>query len=70
LSFAFLELAKNPEVQKKLRDEIRATRAAVRARGKIDLDHSDYEGMAYLNAFIKVCRSHSQILDTNRRVNA
>ena len=55
MSFAFLELAKHPEVQKKLRDEIRATRAAVRARGKTDLDHSDYEGMAYLNAFIKVC---------------
>jgi len=61
VSFAFLELSKQPEIHKKLQDEIIATRA----RGKIDLEHSDYEGMAYLNAFIKVYRSRSQTLDTN-----
>jgi len=63
--FAFLELTKHPEIQKKLRDEIGATRAATRARGKIDFEHSGYEGMAYLNVFIKVCQPHSQTLDTN-----
>jgi len=47
LIFAFLELAEHPEIQKKLRDEIGATRAAARTRGKIDLEHSDYEGMAH-----------------------
>ena len=65
LTFAFLELAKYPEIQKKLREEIRATRAAARARGQTDLKHSDYEGMAYLNAFIKVRRTHPQIPGTN-----
>lgn len=55
LTFAFLELAKNPDIQKKLRDEIRATRAAARARGDTDISSADYDGMAYLNAYIKVC---------------
>ena len=54
-----------PGTQKKLRDEIRATRAAARVRGKIDLEYLDCEGMAYLDAFIKVCRFHSHTLDTN-----
>ena len=39
LSFAFLELAKHPEIQKKLWDEIRATRATIRARGDTDLSN-------------------------------
>jgi hypothetical protein len=41
------------------------TRAAIRNRGDPDLNHADYEGMPYLNAFIKVRRPHSQIPDTN-----
>ena len=67
MTFGFLELAKHPEVQARLRNEIRATRAAIRTRGDTDLTHSDYEGMAYLNAFIKVRRSFSHIPDA--RIN-
>ena len=62
LSFTFLEVANHPEIQKKLQDEIRATCTVVHVRGDTDLEHLDYEGMTYLNTFIKVCQSHSQAL--------
>jgi len=42
LTSASLELAKYSDIQKKIREEIRATRAAVRVRGETDLPlHAD-----------------------------
>jgi cytochrome P450 len=54
LSFSLLELAKHPEIQRKLRDEIRKTQAA---RGNVELTVEDFDRMPYLSAFIKVCLS-------------
>jgi hypothetical protein len=52
MSFSLLELAKHPEIQRKLRDEIRETRAK---RGNVELNVEDFDCMPYLSAFIKVC---------------
>jgi cytochrome P450 len=53
LCWVLLELAKNPDVQAKLRDEIRATEQAIAARGASDISANDLENMPYLNAVIK-----------------
>lgn len=55
LCWVLLELAKNPDVQAKLRDEIRATEHAIAARGGSDFSATDMDNMSYLNAVIKVC---------------
>jgi cytochrome P450 len=52
LCFSLMELANHPEIQKKLRDEIRETRAA---RGNVELTVEDFDRMPHLSAFIKVC---------------
>ncbi|TFK45416.1 cytochrome P450 [Heliocybe sulcata] len=53
LTLMLWELAKNPQVQSRLRDEIRATEAAMRARGASELTLADMENMHYLQAFLK-----------------
>ncbi|KAG6382154.1 cytochrome P450 [Boletus reticuloceps] len=53
LSWILLELARNPKVQSRLRDEIRKTEATIRARGEQQLIMSDLEAMPYLSAVIK-----------------
>ncbi|KAF5321513.1 hypothetical protein D9619_001359 [Psilocybe cf. subviscida] len=53
LCWVLLELAKNPDVQTKLRDEIRATEHAIAARGGSDFSATDMDNMSYLNAVIK-----------------
>ncbi|PPQ93679.1 LOW QUALITY PROTEIN: hypothetical protein CVT25_012738 [Psilocybe cyanescens] len=53
LCWVLLELARNPDVQKKLRDEIRATESAIHARGDADFTAVDLENMTYLSAVIK-----------------
>ena len=53
LSFLLLELARNPAIQTRLRDEIRATRHATRARGQMELTPADLEAMPYLQAVLK-----------------
>ncbi|KDQ56237.1 hypothetical protein JAAARDRAFT_690089 [Jaapia argillacea MUCL 33604] len=59
LGFILLELARHPEVQARLRDEIRATETAVRARGSSTFTNSDLEGMMYTVAVMKeVMRIH------------
>ena len=52
-----LELARNPKVQSKLRDEIRKTESTVYARGDSQLKAQDLDAMPYLNAVIKVLLS-------------
>lgn len=56
LCWVLLEVAKNPDVQKRLRDEIRATEQAIHARGDSDFTAADLDSMEYLQAVIKVTR--------------
>ncbi len=51
MCWAFLELARHPEVQRRLRNEIRATEDRACTR---DLTAADFESMPYLGAVIKV----------------
>ncbi|KAJ7508829.1 cytochrome P450 [Mycena galericulata] len=53
LSWAFLELARNPSVQARLRQEIRAHRADLYARGGTEFAFADYDNMPYLLAVLK-----------------
>ncbi|KAF8197990.1 cytochrome P450 [Pholiota molesta] len=53
LCWVLLEIAKNPDVQKKLRDEIRTTEQAIYARGGSDFTAADLDNMQYLSAVIK-----------------
>ncbi|EPQ55474.1 cytochrome P450 [Gloeophyllum trabeum ATCC 11539] len=53
LAWALWELAKHPEIQTRLRKEIRETEARVRASGQAELDLSDVESMPYLQAVLK-----------------
>ncbi|KAG7451404.1 cytochrome P450 [Guyanagaster necrorhizus] len=52
LSWALLELAKHPEIQSKLRDEIRAKERLVLSRGG-SLTATDFDNMPYLTAVVK-----------------
>ena len=62
ISWMLLELARNPKVQSRLRDEIRKTEAIVYARGDSQLKVQDLDAMPYLNAVIKVLVSPWQVL--------
>jgi cytochrome P450 len=53
LCWILLELAQHPEVQTRLRAEIRSTEQAIHARGGSDLTASDLESMPYLTAVLK-----------------
>ena len=55
LTLIFWELAKNRNVQEKLRKEIMKTLASIRARGGNDFTANDFESMPYLLAVGKVC---------------
>ncbi|SJL09876.1 uncharacterized protein ARMOST_13257 [Armillaria ostoyae] len=52
LSWALLELAKHPEIQSKLRDEIRAMEPLVLSRGG-SFTATDFDNMPYLTAVVK-----------------
>jgi hypothetical protein len=56
------ELSKHPEVQSKLRDEIKATRAEAAGRGDQTLTISDLDSMKYTLAVMKVNLLISTIL--------
>lgn len=59
LTFALLELARNPEYQHRLCAEIRAAERDVSARGAEGIALADVEAMPFLQAFIKeVIRFH------------
>ena len=49
-----LELAKHPEIQSRLRAEIRETEAAMRARGDAEFTMADFDAMPYTTAVVKV----------------
>ena len=54
LMFAFWELARRPEIQDKLRDEIAEMYEVIKARGDEDFASEDIDNMAFTNAVIKV----------------
>jgi hypothetical protein len=49
-----LEIAKHPDVQKRVREEIRAMEQVIHERGDVDFTATDLDGMPYLSAVIKV----------------
>jgi len=55
LCWTLLELSKHPEIQHKLRAEIRAKEREVHVRSNLDFSLADFEGMPYTLAVIKVC---------------
>ena len=54
MCWVLLEIAKHPNVQKRLREEIRAMEQSIHARGDVDFTAADLDGMPYLSAVIKV----------------
>jgi cytochrome P450 len=54
ISFSLLELAKHPEVQMRIRQEIREMNFAKAARGESELDVQDLDSMQYTIAVVKV----------------
>ena len=57
ITWLLWELAKHPEFQQKLRDEISQKRVEINARGDADFTMDDLESMEYLQAAIKVSSS-------------
>ncbi|KAJ8594235.1 cytochrome P450 [Rhizopogon salebrosus TDB-379] len=53
LSWGLLELARNPDVQSRLRAEIRETEAVIHARGDIQYTTADFDNMPYTTAVMK-----------------
>jgi cytochrome P450 len=54
LTWAFYELSKHPEYQKKIREEIKSARAQASQRGDDELSIADLDSMKYLLAAMKV----------------
>lgn len=53
ISWGLLELAKQPKMQSRLREEIWETEAAVHARGDVDFTIADFDAMPYTTAVMK-----------------
>ncbi|KAI6007546.1 cytochrome P450 [Pisolithus orientalis] len=53
IGWALLEMSRAPEIQSRLRSEIRQHKSAVRARGDTQFTASDLDNMPYLNAVVK-----------------
>jgi cytochrome P450 len=56
LSFALWELAKDVDLQQRLRQEIKETLRRVQANGETEIGFDEYDNMSLLVAFIKVSR--------------
>lgn len=54
LCWVLLEVARNKDVQDRLREEIRATEKEIIARGDTDFTATDFENMQYMGAVLKV----------------
>ncbi|KAG6816759.1 hypothetical protein H0H87_003154 [Tephrocybe sp. NHM501043] len=67
LSWILLELSRRPEMQAKLRDEIRSVQQAVHVRGDSHYTVADLDSMPYLNAVLKeTLRFHPVIISLMR----
>lgn len=54
LIFTLLELARQPEIQRRLREEVTEMYEAARARGDEDLTPGDIDNLPFTNAVVKV----------------
>ena len=52
--YALWELAKRPEIQHRLREEVTERYEAIRARGNDDFTPGDIDNMPFTNAVVKV----------------
>ncbi|OCH88053.1 cytochrome P450 [Obba rivulosa] len=68
LSWLFFELARHPQWQEKLRDEIRTFRAAAVARGDITFSLEDLDSMTYCIAALKETLRYHPVGSNVRRV--
>jgi len=67
LMFAFWELARRPEVQQRLREEVTEAHEASRARGNEDFTSEDIDNMSFTDAVVKeVLRCHAPIIEVER----
>jgi cytochrome P450 len=67
VSWALLELARQPKIQSRLREEIWETEAAVHARGDVDFTSADFDAMPYTTAVMKeVLRFCCVVYHSNR----
>lgn len=55
LTFLLYELARNPEYQTRMREEVQQARARVRARGDTNFTMEDLDSMTLCMNAIKVC---------------
>ncbi|KAL1945428.1 hypothetical protein VTO73DRAFT_2279 [Trametes versicolor] len=53
LSWALMELARQPHIQTRLREEVHAMERTIRARGDADFTVADFEAMPYLQAVLR-----------------
>lgn len=67
MCWVLYELARHPDVQKRLREEIRHTERAIKTRGGSSFTASDLENMQYLNAVLKESMRHHPALYHNYR---
>ncbi|KAJ8585147.1 cytochrome P450 [Rhizopogon salebrosus TDB-379] len=67
ITWALFEIARHPEIQSRLRAEIRETEAAIRARGDVDFTVADFDAMPYYTAFMKeVLRFYTVVFHSYR----
>lgn len=67
LTWALWLLASHEEAQSRLREEIKNARSAARVRGVDELEFTDIENMAYLQAFLKeTLRLYPTVFQTSR----
>ncbi|KAG6856749.1 hypothetical protein H0H87_001093 [Tephrocybe sp. NHM501043] len=68
LSWMLMELARHPEVQTKLRAEIRAMQRTLQSRRETTYTNADLDSMPYLNAVMKeTLRYHPVAINTYRQ---
>ena len=67
LSWGLLELAKNPEIQKRLRKEIHDMEASMNAHGRSQFTANDLDSMPYTQACLKeMLRFHPVVFHNQR----
>jgi len=67
IAWGLYELAKQPEVQARLREEIMETRRNIKARGETEFTTNDFDAMPYMTAVMKeTLRLHPVVADLPR----